>query len=88
MNTSLGVVEQILLECETRQRILKGKRTRKGKRGEEVIWTGTGDERVAETMEGEGRRPRDRGRGGKGEREETHAQHAAYGQEEDTHEEV
>lgn len=46
----LGVVEQALLESETRQRTMKPTRARKGAKGYEVLWSGTGEERVQDVL--------------------------------------
>lgn len=63
----VGVVEQVVRECEARQHTMRPQRKRKGGRGTEVQWSGTGEERVAETLEAEARRQHERGKGGKGE---------------------
>src|SRR5260370_18321403 len=46
----VGLVDQALLESEARQRTLRPRQKRKGNKGYEVIWEGTGEERVDEVL--------------------------------------
>ena len=47
----VGLVEQGLRESETRQHTLKANPKRKGQKGYQVLWQGTGEERVEEVLE-------------------------------------
>lgn len=47
----LGVVEQALLESETRQRTMKPTRPRKGAKGYDVLWSGSEEERVRDVFD-------------------------------------
>lgn len=77
----VGLVDQVLQECEARQRTLKPQQTkRKGKQGKDVTWTGTGEERVEEVLATTTRRQRIRGHGNTG--TPSTVQHALYGDEE------
>lgn len=46
----IGVVDQALLDSATRQRTMKPTRPRKGAKGYEVLWSGTGEERVSDVL--------------------------------------
>ncbi|HEU5381683.1 MAG TPA: TraM recognition domain-containing protein [Ktedonobacteraceae bacterium] len=81
----VGVVDQGLLESEARRHTMRPARARRGAKGYEVVWSGTGEERVREVLS-DGRHHGGRG-GGKGthEKEEEASilpQHVMYAQQE------
>ncbi len=72
----VGLVEQALLESETRQRTMRPVRSRKGAKGSEVMWSGTGEERVRDVLTSANMHHGGRGgsgSGGKGTREDSEA---------------
>lgn len=80
----VGVVDQTLLDGEARLRTMRPARARRGARGYEVVWSGSGEDRVREVLSSDERNRGSRG-SGKGERERdgeapTLPQHLMYSQ--------
>jgi hypothetical protein len=78
----IGLVDQGLLDSEARRQTMRPARARRGAKGYEVVWTGTGEDRVREVLASEERHrgSRGSGKGGRenGEETTTLPQHLMY----------
>lgn len=80
----IGMVDQALLDCEARLRTMRPARARRGAKGYEVVWTGSGEDRVREVLSSDERNRGSRGNGkgarARGEEATTLPQHLMYSQ--------